>query len=145
MSRRIAAIACIWICTTIAWCILGSTIFSRTYSSDEKLQSKVASTWGTKQEQLPPSALYFQMDEKKTETLNDGKKTVHSETITTPHELPLDATRVDVDLDLSHRQKGLLWYSTYAVKFLGSYSFVNSSSQDQLVTFRLPFPAQQAI
>jgi hypothetical protein len=54
-------------------------------------------------------------------------------------------TRVDVDLNLKHRQKGLLWYNTYAVKFAGSYSFANTSGQDQLVTFRLPFPAQQAI
>jgi hypothetical protein len=59
--------------------------------------------------------------------------------------LPLAATRVDVDLNLDHRQKGLLWYSTYAVKFAGEYSFTNTSGADQLVTFRLPFPAQQAI
>jgi hypothetical protein len=32
MLKRIAAIAFIFICTAIAWGILGGTIFSRTYS-----------------------------------------------------------------------------------------------------------------
>ena len=32
MVKRIAAIAFIFICTAIAWGILGGTIFSRTYS-----------------------------------------------------------------------------------------------------------------
>jgi hypothetical protein len=145
MSKRIAAIAFIWICTAIAWCVLGSTISSRTYSSDEKLQTKVASTWGTKQEQSPPTAYYHKTEEKKTETVTGNKKTVRIEHVITACELPLMATRVDVDLDLNHRQKGLLWYSTYAIKFAGSYNFGNSSGADQLVTFRLPFPAQQAI
>ena len=145
MTKQIAAIAFIWVCTAVAWCILGSTIFSRTYSSDEKLQTKVESTWGTRQQQCPPNASYLQTVQKKSESETDGKKTVRSETITTSHELPLQSTRVDVDLNLNHRRKGLLWYSTYAVKFDGLYNFGNSTGADQLVTFRLPFPAQQAI
>lgn len=145
MSKRIAAIAFIWVCTMIAWCILGSTIFSRTESSDGKLQSKVASTWGTKQEQCPPSASFQKTEDKTTETVINGKKTVRVEHITNTYELPLAGTRVEVDLDLHHRQKGLLWYSTYAVKFDGVYSFGNTSDADQLVSFRLPFPAQQAM
>jgi len=48
-------------------------------------------------------------------------------------------------LDLTHRKKGLLWYNTYAVAFRGDYSFINSSSQDQDVTFCLSFPSQQAV
>jgi hypothetical protein len=56
MVKRIAALIFIFICTTIAWAILGGTIFSRTYSSDSKLQGRVASTWGTAQVQQPPAA-----------------------------------------------------------------------------------------
>src|SRR5579859_3549477 len=145
MSKRIAAVAFIWLCTTIAWCFLGGTIFSRTYSSDEKLQSKIASTWGTKQEQSPPTALFSKTEDKKTEIVIGDKTTERIEHLTQTYLLPLASTRVDVDLNLDHRQKGLLWYSTYAVKFAGEYSFANNSGADQLVTFRLPFPAQQAI
>jgi inner membrane protein involved in colicin E2 resistance len=125
--------------------ILGQTIFSRTYSSDEKLQSKVGSTWGTKQEQLPPSAQYWTTENKTIEQEIDGKKVVRTKQVTYAHELALGSSRVDVDLNLAHRQKGLLWYGTYTVKFAGVYQFRNDGSQAQLVTFRLPFPAQQAI
>ncbi|MBV9074078.1 MAG: inner membrane CreD family protein [Acidobacteria bacterium] len=145
MTKRIAAIAFIWICTAIAWCILAQTIQSRTYSSDEKLQTKVASTWGTHQEQSPPSA-YFNKVEYKDVPVDNGKKiTMRRDSYTAHYELPLTATRVDVGLNLSHRQKGLLWYSTYAVAFDGTYNFPNGSNEDQTVTFRLPFPAQQAM
>src|SRR5206468_12500222 len=52
---------------------------------------------------------------------------------------------INVDLNLEHRQKGLLWYSTYKVAFDGVYSFRNTSDKDQTVTFRLNFPTAQAI
>ena len=145
MFKRISAIAFIWVCTTVAWMVLGGTIFSRTYSSDDKLQSKVGSTWGTKQQQLPPNACYWTNEERAVESEVDGKKVVRTEHLTYAHELSLDSSRIDVDLDLAHRQKGLLWYSTYAVKFAGEYQFTNSDSATRLVSFRLPFPAQQAI
>ena len=145
MTKRIGAIAFIWLCTTVAWMILAETISSRTYTSDEKLQSKVGSTWGTKQEQSPPTAYYWTTEEKKTETEFNDKKTVRTEQVTVGHDLPPQSSRIDVDLDLNHRQKGLLWYSTYAVKFAGVYQFTNPTSETQIVNFRLPFPAQQAI
>ncbi len=46
---------------------------------------------------------------------------------------------------LQHRQKGLLWYSTYKVDFSGVYGFRNTSDKEQTVNFRLPFPTSQAI
>jgi len=143
--KRISAIALIWVCTTVAWMILGGTIFWRTYSSDHKLQSKVGSTWGTKQQQLPPNACYWTTEEKTVEREVEGKKVLRTEPLTYAHELSLDGSRINVDLDLAHRQKGLLWYGTYAVKFAGDYQFMNPGSETQLVSFRLPFPAQQAI
>jgi hypothetical protein len=50
-----------------------------------------------------------------------------------------------VAFDLQHRQKGLLWYSTYGVKFSGDYTFTNTTDKEQLIQFRLNFPAAQAI
>lgn len=145
MAKRIAAIAFIWLCTTFAWIILGSTIDSRTQSSGEKLDSKVGSTWGTKQEQLPPLAQFWVTENKTVQREVDGKKVQRAEQLTYAHELPLESSQIGVGLDLAHRQKGLLWYSTYAVGFAGTYQFRNDSFSSQLVTFRLPFPAQQAI
>lgn len=145
MSKRIAAIVFIWVCTTVAWIVLGETIFSRTYSSDEKLQSRVGSTWGTKQEQGPPRAYYSRNEQRLVETETDGKKTVRTDHVLVNYDLPLEGSQINVDLDLAHRQKGLLWYSTYVVKFAGVFSFTNTSSEEHTVIFCLPFPAQQAI
>ena len=145
MSKRIAAIVFIWLCTTVAWIVLGETIFSRTYSSDEKLQSRVGSTWGTKQEQGPPWVHYSRNEPRLVEIESNGKKTVRTEHVLVSNSLPLESSQINVDLGLSHRQKGLLWYSTYMVKFAGVFSFTNNSSDEQMVTFSLPFPAQQAI
>ncbi len=58
MLRQILALAFIFVCTSIAWLILGATISSRTYGSNEQLQGRVASTWGTSQQQSPPIATY---------------------------------------------------------------------------------------
>ena len=60
-------------------------------------------------------------------------------------ELPLESSRINVDLDLQHRQKGLLWYSTYKVAFAGVYGFRNTSDKEQTVNFTLCFRPTQAI
>jgi len=82
---------------------------------------------------------------KKEVKTENGKRieTVTQEKITTT--LPLDSSHINVDLNLDHRQKGLLWYSTYKVALDGVYSFRNPSDKDQNVTFALDFPTAQAI
>jgi inner membrane protein involved in colicin E2 resistance len=145
MTKRIIAIVFIFVCASIAWAILGGTIFSRTYDSGVSSSSSVASTWGTEQNQSPPIASFKTQVSKKEETLENGKKVVKTvqEEYVTP--LPLESSSIDVDLDLEHRQKGLLWYSTYRVGFSGVYTFRNTSDKDQLVDFKLQFPTTQAI
>lgn len=145
MIKRIAAIVFIFLCTAVAWAILGATIFQRTYSSDSSSESRVASTWGAPQNQSPPSASYDEMVSKKEVSTENGKKIerVTQEKVTT--ELPLESSHLNVDLNLEHRQKGLLWYSTYKVGFDGAYSFRNTSDKDQTITFALSFPTAQAI
>ena len=134
MIKRIGALVFIYVCTSIAWLILGTTIVSRSYSPlSDALKSRVASNWGTAQEQTPPKATYKREYMRTVESAKENK--IVSTTEIVP--LTLDATKVDVTLDLEHRQKGLLWYSTYTVLFAGEYDFTNSSSQDQDVTFQL--------
>jgi len=79
------------------------------------------------------------------ETLENGKKVLKTIEEEHTNPLPLESSSVDVNLDLEHRQKGLLWYSTYKVAFAGTYLFRNISDHDQNVTFMLPFPTNQAI
>src|SRR3989440_7772199 len=90
MIKRIAAITFIFLCTALAWAILGATIFQRTYDSGSASNSRVASTWGASQNQLPPTASYEEMVPKKEVKTDNGRKieTVTQEEVTT--DLPLE-------------------------------------------------------
>jgi hypothetical protein len=160
MVKRIAAIAFIFICTTIAWVALGSTIFVRTRSSDQSLQGRVGSTWGTSQAQRAPGAFAERME---TRTIDSPDRPIppgrdrtgpttstaapardRSELVRVRVPLTLEQTRAKVTFDLEHRRKGLLWYSTYEVAFGGNYRFRNTTGSDSVV-FEFPLPAAQAI
>jgi hypothetical protein len=145
MTRRIVALSFIFLCTSVAWMILGSTIFARTYQLGSGLKSRVTSTWGSAQTQLPPTATYQTERVVKERTKTDGKWTEKEVKTWETHALGIDSSAIDVRFDLQHRQKGLLWYSTYAVSFAGDYVFTNDTSEEHLVTFRLNFPAAQAL
>jgi len=145
LIRQIAALVFIFICTTIAWMILGATITSRTDSSNEQLQGHVASTWGTPQEQSPPTAAYTRIELRNVPRKENGKTVVRSEKIETEIPVKLTSSRVQVDFHLDPRQKGLLWYSTYQVQFGGDYNFRNDSAEAQTFCFRFKFPAQKAV
>src|SRR5258706_4816708 len=145
MTKRIVAIVFIFICASVAWAVLGGTIFSRTYDLNQVSGDHVASTWGTPQNQSPPKAAYVQVNTRDEQSVENGTKIVRKveEKVEVP--LPLDSSRIDVALDLEHRQKGLLWYSTYTVNYGGVYSFHNPSDKEQSVNFTLGYPAAQAI
>jgi inner membrane protein involved in colicin E2 resistance len=145
MTKRIIAIAFIFACTSLAWAILGGTIFTRTYSLDAVAENRVASTWGAPQDQSPPTASFTHIVPRKEETTENGKKVVKTipDAVTTA--LPLESSAIQVALDLEHRQKGLLWYSTYKVDFAGTYGFRNVSDKEEPVAFTLNFPTSQAI
>ena len=145
LLRHVAALVFIFVCTTIAWMILGSTILLRTHNSDDLLKGHVGSTWSTQQEQVPPTAKFVWNETVAVTTKENGQTIVRNNQVERTSPLPLDSTRVKVDLNLSHRQKGLLWYSTYAVDFVGDYSFRNEATIPRTVTLRLPFPAQKAV
>ena len=146
MGKRVAAILVIFLCSTLAWVVLGGTIMTRTYSLDGSLQQKVASTWGSPQTQSPPAASFVVTSYKEAESLEDGKKVVRKVEVKEEKLLALDASRVDVQLDLEPRKKGLLWYSTYKVVFDAKYTFATTlMAAPEEITIRLPFPAAQAL
>ncbi len=145
MAKRIVAIIFIFFCTTFAWMVLGATIMARTDSFSSRLKGRVATTWGTPQVQNPPHACYSRKNIDTVERTVDGKKVSEQATRSVEYPLPLDGSDVQVTLRLQHRQKGLLWYSTYTVDYRGKYKFHNSSGQEELVTLRFKFPAERAV
>ena len=145
MARRIAAIIFIFICSTVAWMILGATIFARTYDTDSRLRGRVASNWGSAQQQDAPRAEAVWREMKRVLSAgDDGKQVLRNVEETVSQPLSLERTRARVDLALEHRQKGLLWYSTYVVGFTGDYTFRNTTDKDS-VTVTLAFPGKDAI
>ena len=145
MVKRIAALSFIFLCTTAAWVILGSTIFARTFQFQEGLKGKVESSWGTAQVQTPPTAQYYVEKVQEVEETVGNKTTKKRVTTRDAVDLPLVSSRINVDLRLDHRQKGLLWYSTYGVDFSGNYGIRSTSSKMESVRFRFPLPAEDAV
>ena len=145
MLKKIAAIIAIFVCTAVAWAILGSTIFYRTYNAESGLSGRVASTWGAPQAQAPPAVAREWQEEKTVEVEEKGKKTTRTEKQTHSETVKIDASRIAATLHIDYRQKGLLWFSTYKVDFDGAYTFQNSTSREEEFVFQLPFPAQQAV
>ncbi|MDP9267615.1 MAG: inner membrane CreD family protein [Acidobacteriota bacterium] len=149
MAKRLAALIFIFVCTTVAWMILGATIMSRTYGMGSDLKEKVASNWGVQQKQSPPTATWTRVRKQLNNfTTNNGgveKIETREVDVVDTFNLPLDSSRVNVALDLEHRQKGLLWYSTYTVDFAGDHAFRNDTAEERDVSFNFQFPATQAI
>ncbi|HUL15456.1 MAG TPA: inner membrane CreD family protein [Terriglobales bacterium] len=145
MIKRIVAIVFIFVCTTIAWMILGTSIFIRTNNAGSVLTSRVASTWGAQQEQKPLTVNYSRQEPKTVEVEENGKSVAKTQWTDVPVFVPLDSSRINADLHVDYRQKGLLWYSTYKVAFAGTYTFRNPTGQQQNFSIQLPLPAKQAV
>ena len=144
MSRQIAVIVVIFVCTTVAWSILGTTIFNRTYSSGESLKNRMASIWGAPHVQKPPTATSTKEVVRKVEASENGKTVIRTEKDYVVKPLALDGSKLTVGLDLEHRQKGLLWYSTYKVAFAGDYLLKNTTDEET-VDVLVYLPTAQAI
>ncbi len=145
MITRIGAIVLIYACTVIAWMILGSTVEQRTGAQDENLKTAVTQLWGTAQRQQAPEVYYQTQKQKQVVTNENGKIVTKTETETTNHPLLLDGSDIKVALNLEHRQKGLLWYSTYRVGFDAKYRVVNYTDQPQEIFLNFAFPTAQGI
>jgi len=141
---RISAVILIFLCTALAWVILGATIMARTYSAGSGLSSRVAQSWGGEQKQLPPAATTTQWVPRTTKETVDGKVTTKTVYEAISHPASLEQSRIGVHLDLEQRQKGLLWFATYRVAFHGTYRIRNSTAYEQMQV-RLPLPATDAI
>jgi hypothetical protein len=131
MLKNLAGVAVILVGATFAWFILGATIAVRTQGSDSAQRGQLAAAWGSEQEQTAPQFWYA--------TYRTEKK----KRISVSHDLTPASSRLDVDLALDPRLKGLLWYNTYAVRFGAAYRVANPGGGAQL-EMSFPFPSNGA-
>jgi inner membrane protein involved in colicin E2 resistance len=145
MSKKLAAIVFIFICTAFAWFILGATILQRTNTQNNSLRSAVGQLWGTVQVQKAPSVFYETISQTKTKRVESGKTFSEIQTQTITNYVPLKSSQIDVSLFLQHRKKGLLWYPTYAVDFSAHYVLANDTPEPHDMFINFTFPAAGAV
>jgi hypothetical protein len=143
--KRLIAIGFIFMCVSIAWFVLAGATMSRTHSADSHLRSRVSQLWGAPQAQLPPQVTTEEKFKRKIETIENGVKIEKIIDDVIIRRIALDASDIQVNLKLDHRQKGLLWYSTYGVEFGATYVFTNRESIARDIKVALPFPADKAV
>ncbi len=61
------------------------------------------------------------------------------------HDLSLLSSDVNVELELEHRKKGLVWFPTYAVDFAARYSVKNPFEKSIDVEFELPLESSNVL
>jgi inner membrane protein involved in colicin E2 resistance len=145
MGKNIAVIVIIFLVTSLAWMVLGTSVVARTQSADSGLGAQIQSNWGSPQQQTPPVIFTTHSVQRAVqETIATGgtvTKVVDNDETTA---LAIEQSRIRVGLDLEQRQKGLLWFATYRVAFHGNYVVRNTTSSNDM-TVRLVFPAPDAI
>jgi hypothetical protein len=151
---RLFAIALIFLMTTAAWFILGTSVVVRTGESDSRLEKEVRQLWGGEHVQRAPEA-WFETTQSAIEPVKDPARdgsdatststTQAVRTVVIRHPLSLVSSRIETSLSLDERQKGLLWYATYGVIFQGDYRLVNTDAERREVFVRFSFPSTDAL
>jgi inner membrane protein involved in colicin E2 resistance len=146
MVKTIIAITAVYLIAAVGWVTLAGTISYRTDHQDSDLRQAVGQLWGTPLEQNAPAASLGVDRQVETEKWDASQKRriVERTTVTDKYELPIIENNISVGLELDQRQKGLLWYSTYRVRFSGDYVFENSQDKSVAATVTFPFPAASA-
>ncbi|MEW6609302.1 MAG: inner membrane CreD family protein [bacterium] len=145
MWKHIKAIIFIFICTSIAWIILGNVTNLRTHRQDVKLKGAVGQLWGTIQTQQAPYVYYQTRSEKKVKTTRGAETIIETKVETTDHPITLESSDITVNFKLDHRRKGLLWYSTYQIGYSGKYQIINTAKENRDIFFDYTFPTKEGI
>ena len=149
-GRRILAVLFIFCCTALAWFTLGASLVHRSEASDRRLNPEIERLWGGQHQQLAPAVSWLRHEtvvDKVATKDAEGRLVVREVERRVAHELPLTlrSSVLNVDLDLEHRRKGLLWYDVYTVRFRGLYTVEVPGEEDGRVRLTLPFPAANAM
>jgi hypothetical protein len=150
MIRRYVVLAVVWVGCTAAWMLLGATLLVRSGETSSALVNEVHQLWGPPLDQAAPGGQYTeQRPREERRVLHDANGRPYETTVQKMEDvsfpLPLVSTRARVSLALEHRQKGLLWFPTYAADFEGRYAVQNDTTATRAVTVSFPLPAQGAI
>jgi Inner membrane protein CreD len=127
-AKYLSGIFLIVIAAAVGWFILGGTLVVRTQESDSVQRAALGGLWGSELEQTQPVFV-----------VGSPAPTASGQPALKPPEVAPSSSRIDVELALDLRRKGLLWYNTYAVGFTGTYRVTNPKPHETLrLCFTLP-------
>jgi inner membrane protein involved in colicin E2 resistance len=142
MIKRLAAITFIFICTSVGWFVLAGSLFVRSDDYDHKMKESVGKLWGSSQIQTAP-LVYEKIKIEAPRTTNNPDEKPRWEYYNKHY--PLQGSNIDVSLKLSHRKKGLLWYSTYKVDFTSQYLVENRTKTAKEFYFDFGLPNAESV
>ena len=147
MAKRIIAIGFVYLIAVVGWITLAGTISYRTDSQDSALKHEVGRLWGTPLEQSAPGASLSVERQVATKKWDPDQKrnVVDRTTVTDKYDVPIIENDIHIGFELDQRQKGLLWYSTYRVRFSGEYVFQNAQDKSGPLTVSFAFPAADGL
>ena len=139
---RLLIIGFIWLGCTVAWSILGSSLAVRSNDTSSARGEEVHGLWGGPLYQEPLRASYpVDSIQEETKTVQrEGEepvKTTVARHVRTDVDLPLDGSDLNANLGLEHRRRGLMWFATYELDFVGTYTFRNPGDEARDITMRL--------
>ena len=148
--KRYLALGVVWLGCALGWMLLGATLLVRSGETSSQLVNEVHALWGPPLDQGAPAATYVeQRSREERTTLYAANGRPYESTVTRTEDvtfsLPLESTQARVVLALEHRQKGLLWFPTYAVDFQARYLVRNDTALTRKARLSFPLPARDAI
>ncbi|CAA6689917.1 MULTISPECIES: inner membrane CreD family protein [unclassified Lentimonas] len=121
------AVGFIYICTAVAWFILGGALTHRSVDRSGAFTHEVMKGWGPELRQAHPIAWY------------DSPAGASGRSAVSP-----SASQIDVKLGYEPKRKGLFWYRTYKTEFEAHYEIPNPTPIDQTVYVAFTLPSQDA-
>ena len=128
--KRFVAIGLIYGVVSLAWMMLAGSVAFRTHELDRSLSGEMTSLWGPRL--LAQAAPFWTIAPDNIQRDNPDLKSL----------VVPAASDIRADIAHEHRDKGLLWYSTFTVNFRSTYRFEPSppagADTDGTVHFDLP-------
>ncbi len=146
---RIIGIVAAFVVTSIGWAILGGVTTLRTKAQSSELRGEVAELWGSPQTQRAPTLTFSWVTERlrsRTERVGSEEREIKEVVAETERvEVSPSSTRIEADLHLDRRLKGLVWYALYDVGFHGTWTYVHTRPTAGKLELSLRFPDSEAV
>ncbi len=142
---RLVGIFVAFLTTAAAWLVLGGIVTSRTHEQTSALDGRVSDLWGRAQVQSAPTFTEeWSIEVASKEAVTDPRTGLVSlvekfEWVPQSQQVDPSKSRLNVDLHLDQRRRGLLWYPLYDVALAGTWTYTHTGPPRTLrVGFAFP-------